>query len=342
MLFSYPVVSHKSEKLHEYVTNFFNKIASITDTCNFDVKKLFHIDFQPLLERENSKIRILFEKFFIYFLELNIFERKELCNIFTTSNKIEELFKDTTIEFHKLDSLTIHNPLKTNLINSIKELFIHLYEKTLNTKQFDINSHYQEVYKKMKYKVCPFCGLEEFKSFPRPDYDHLLNKELYPFSAVNLRNLAPTCKDCNQGFKRTKSLLFDKNDKRRKAYFPYSQVGGIRIEVFSDKLPAHTNDKVKWSVNLKPIKSSENEEIETWKDVYNIENRYKEQIEKHYSTWLERFRKRTPELTDVNKQIALYSKGFEVDIYSEKTFLQKAFFEYLIKNCDDSFFFAFK
>lgn len=74
--------------------------------------------------------------------------------------------------------------------------FINLYTKFTN------RNLGKTLCDKLGIKVCPYCNRSyihtlEYHSV-RPQYDHFFNKVTYPYLAVSLYNLIPSCSICNQ------------------------------------------------------------------------------------------------------------------------------------------------
>ena len=74
----------------------------------------------------------------------------------------------------------------------------------------------RELMSRMNVKVCPYCNQQyiyaisfennENEKIYLGDLDHVLPKSAYELFALSLWNLVPSCKSCNQSFKRTKNV----------------------------------------------------------------------------------------------------------------------------------------
>jgi hypothetical protein len=87
---------------------------------------------------------------------------------------------------------------------------------------------------------CPFCGIGNIKSphhTKREAHNHYLPKALYPFNSINVRNLAPTCHECNSTYKLSKDPAHNDAKRRRKAFNPYMSQ---RAMPFRYRLPCST------------------------------------------------------------------------------------------------------
>ncbi|UXZ44375.1 HNH endonuclease [Pseudomonas soli] len=160
----------------------------------------------------------------------------------------------------------------------------------LRAKIGDIDDHYQAFVSTNKAGKCPFCGIDDIKGdyhSKREAYDHFLPKTHYPFNSINFRNLAPACHECNSTYKLSKDPTRNSAG-RRKAFYPFAvarQTMDIQVVL------QHSDIE-----NLKPADvqlqfgpAAINEEIDTWRDVYGIDERYKAKVcgENDGRYWLE-------------------------------------------------------
>lgn len=145
----------------------------------------------------------------------------------------------------------------------------------LRAKIGDIADHYKSFVAANQEQVCPFCGLDRIKGpdhTKREAYDHYLPKALYPFNSVNFRNLAPACHECNSSYKLTKDPLHNPAG-RRKAFNPYSAANhtvNIQVVLKHSDIDKLTRDDI--AIEFGPATLAE--ELDTWKDLYGIEERY--------------------------------------------------------------------
>ena len=107
----------------------------------------------------------------------------------------------------------------------------------------------------------------------RDAFDHYLPKGTYPFNALNLKNLAPSCNKCNSGHKLAQDPLHDQHNQRRRAFYPFStSPPDITVTVSFT-----TNDwtmRTKETVHVQIDSSAFLEEVATWKELFGIERRY--------------------------------------------------------------------
>jgi hypothetical protein len=97
-----------------------------------------------------------------------------------------------------------------------------------------------------------------------------LPKGTYPFNSINFQNLAPTCHECNSGYKSVKDPL--KYD--TKVFYPFSETKHnlqISLTLNTSNWQALEPKDVKLEIGPKELQ----DQITAWKDIYGIEERYK-------------------------------------------------------------------
>ncbi|MBK5537367.1 hypothetical protein JFV28_09155 [Pseudomonas sp. TH05] len=178
-----------------------------------------------------------------------------------------------------------------DLANQLGAFFKELYSKSLldlaafRAKIGDIDSHYQSFMTINKVGKCPFCGINdllgEYHS-KREAYDHYLPKALYPFNSINFKNLVPACHHCNSSYKTSKDLAYMPKDptrtvQRRAAFYPYTTTPyTIDLQVTLQHSDIANLKSAEIELQFGP--PALNAEIDTWKDVYGIEERYKAKL----------------------------------------------------------------
>lgn len=71
--------------------------------------------------------------------------------------------------------------------------------------------------KLLDINVCPYCNrqytftLKEKKGKTRPEFDHFFSQERYPYLALSLYNLIPSCHICNSNLKGTAEFNLEQN-----------------------------------------------------------------------------------------------------------------------------------
>jgi len=156
------------------------------------------------------------------YIRLDLFSKKDK-NFFTTK-KIEEIIKCKPNEF-----IILHEEIKNKHINfhKLKLAFIGAQANSKNkagkangynkfsTKKSDEYRAYN-LADVLKIDVCPYCNknytytiMNKSKQYTRPDFDHFLPKEKYPYFALSFYNLIPSCQICNRTLKHTKEFTLN-------------------------------------------------------------------------------------------------------------------------------------
>lgn len=147
--------------------------------------------------------------------------------------------------------------------------------------------------KDMDVNVCPYCNriytvtLTENGHRSRPQFDHYLSKSKYPYFAVSLLNLIPSCGLCNQA----------KNDREDRILYPYFEEMGTDV-MFRTKaenglayLTGCPSAEGEFSIELEEtgsITPELQEKVQKSKDVFHLTQLYNEH--KDYVLYL--YRKR--------------------------------------------------
>ncbi|WP_460645922.1 HNH endonuclease [Leclercia adecarboxylata] len=207
----------------------------------------------------------------------------------------------------------------------------------LRAKIGDIDDHYKNFVQINKVGKCPFCGISDLLSeyhTKREAYDHYLPKALYPFNSINFRNLVPACHYCNSSYKTSKNPAYTPKDpagsvRRRAVFYPYKPV----THAIDLQVTLHTSDIENLAPNdiaLQFGPEAVAEEIDTWKDIYGIEERYKAKLcgENDGKYWLtqvlDEWREDGRNPTDFLKTLARQTRNRP---YADCNFLRKPFLE---------------
>ncbi|NKI74659.1 hypothetical protein Dpoa2040_001933 [Dickeya sp. CFBP 2040] len=201
----------------------------------------------------------------------------------------------------------------------------------LRAKIGDIDDHYQAFVAANKTGKCPFCGIGDIKGehhSKREAYDHYLPKALYPFNSINFRNLAPACHECNSTYKQSKDPVHNATG-RRKAFNPYVAADhAIQIQVALQQ--ADIDALMPADITLQFGPAALTEELETWKDVYGIEERYKAKFcaENDGKYWLAQVLDEWKEDgRDPEEFMAALARQTQKKPYAECNFLKKPFLD---------------
>lgn len=205
-----------------------------------------------------------------------------LAQAYRSNNSIEDLCKQqngcnpylyTTLH-------TLHGGLSDELEKFYKSLFtdvIHL--NVVQAKIGKVDVHYDNFVTVNDERKCPFCGLNSIKGpnrSVRDAYDHYLPKDIYPFNSINFKNLAPMCHECNSSHKlRQDPIINPTTHARRRAFYPYDTIN-YQIEIGIDFNHNDINTLTEHHIQVTLTSPTHQDEVDTWKEVFGIEERYKE------------------------------------------------------------------
>lgn len=300
MLFPYTYVPHQMEKMQIFIDFIFHEVW-----CKATPKTAFSFD----LCSGNPELLELMRKFFYsdkknadffygsveriygHFAHLKPKHIRRLKWWYFSNNDIERICsKNPTLQPVHYTDVERRHP---DLAKDLRIFFTGLYDfdaADMKAKIGEIDDHYQNFVQTNKAGKCPFCGIGDIKGehhSKREAYDHYLPKALYPFNSINFRNLAPACHECNSTYKLSKDPAHNLAG-RRKAFYPFAAAAQtIDIQV---ALQHSDIDNLKpTDVEMQFGPAAITEEIETWKDVYGIEERYKAKLcgENDGRFWLE-------------------------------------------------------
>jgi hypothetical protein len=354
----YKYINHNIEKLQGYLDFLFLEVwckargafESNKLSGNTELKTIYET-----LHHDDSEWGIFFnghiELIYAEFLKTGHSQRKQLKKYYLTNNNINGLCVSTTnspISYDELEALypKLTKLLKTfygRLYGSTSPFILAVFGNFLDLK----DSHYEEFINANfggHEGKCPFCGLDKIKGNDHTKleaYDHFLPKGVYPFNSVNFLNLAPMCHECNSSYKLEKDPLMNidpvkkKNKTRRKAFYPYSKEKWqlcFKVELENPDFKTLKKEEIKIEVTA----ANRNEEIESWMEIYGIEERYRAKIlgvhegQRWYRDLVEGVLNARVLLnkTDMTKDewYNLKINDCEADLLSDCSFLKRAFF----------------
>lgn len=170
---------------------------------------MWHLDYLSK-EQEDEYLNLIFDK---------------------VKKKRKEFSNKRTLSDATLKKYLISKPQKLyNLTSTIdKEIIKKIFDYDIITKNKEVS---YEIAKLIGVNTCVYCNRqyvftvddENNNHITRPEFDHYLPKSIYPFFALSLYNLIPSCHICNSNCKGTEELskkmnpyLTDKKD-----YFKFS------------------------------------------------------------------------------------------------------------------------
>ncbi|REH00990.1 hypothetical protein [Flavobacterium aquicola] len=301
MIFTYQYIKHDIEKLQEYLDFLFYDVWLVAED-DFDIEKLNgnqelkdiyedlgNVDYDPTSAVKNQKGKSAYffnssiENIFSEFAKIKDDRFKlDLIDFYSSNNNISLLCADKTKNPICYDEIKNKYP---DLANALKSFYSKLYgnESPFNLEIFGklndklIISHYNDFIELNDDGICPFCGIYPIDGnyvSTREAYDHYLPKAIYPFSAINFKNLSPMCYKCNSGNKSTNDPI-EHIKGRQLAFFPYS-TNHPEIEINFDLVSPKINEKIVPSDYKLTISCNTNpEELESWKRIFKIETKYK-------------------------------------------------------------------
>lgn len=356
MLFPYVYVHHQIEIMQTYIEFIFYEVW-----C----KAPIGLDFHPDLFDKNLDLKEIMVEFGFYanaaaegkafykavktiyelFASLSQPEVEQFKRWFQGNNDLEKVCANTpSTQLARYSDISVQNKA---LADQLATFFKGLYSESflniavLRKKVGEVDDHYQAFMQANKVGKCPFCGINdllgEYHS-RREAYDHYLPKALYPFNSINFHNLVPCCHHCNSSYKTSKDPAYTPKDPthavhRRVVFYPFKRTPhSIDLQItlrHSDIEYLNPTD-----ITLQFGPGTIAQEIDTWKDVYNIEERYRAKLcgendGKYWLTqvldeWHEDGKSTSDFLTTLSRQAQSHP-------YAECNFLKVAF----LKACDD-------
>lgn len=352
MLFAYTYVPHPMEKMQEFVEHIFFQVwcqAPGGQPFSLDlfndkpelkaVMEAFHFSDARGADFFNGHV----EKIYGLFAGLSPAQITQLQAWFDGNNDIAALCcNDPAVAVARYTDLqAFYQPLSDALAIFFKGLYAKdlLNLAPLKAVIGEIEDHHSNFTQINRQGKCPFCGINDMKGIyhsKREAYDHYLPKSRYPFNSINFRNLAPACHECNSTYKQSRDPLYDPRDPlhaetggRRKSFYPYNTTPyAIELDI-SLNSPDWTNITPA-DVALSTGPETLREEIDTWLDIYGIEERYTAKCccENDGKYWIEQVldesqnNGKTPQecLTTITRQA-------ELKPFAEANFLKRPFLE---------------
>lgn len=299
MHFTYTYIEHEVEKFQEYLDFLFYEVWCKAEG-EFDADKLngnpelkqIYIDLGNIeINAKGGKSADFFnshiENIYAEFLKLEEDQIENLKVGYKSNNDVEGLCSDKAI----LPLIYTQFPEdQVNLAKLLKSFYGNLYgsNSPFNLAIFGklgkkiLPDHYEKFMDENDREKCPFCGLNDIMGNNhsyREAYDHYLPKAIYPFNPMNFRNLAPMCHQCNSTYKTTKVPIekcnpLNGDGNRELAFFPYAEQCAeitYNVNLNSTNIGALTPA----DIELEIVSEGNEEQIESWKRVFGLEERYK-------------------------------------------------------------------
>jgi hypothetical protein len=294
MLFTYRYVKHDIEKFQIWLDHLVKEVWC-RNSGEYSLA-LLHPDLKAVVEEIALDPRITTDyldrpiKTIDALLKdkLNATQRAQVSAWYDNNNDIEALCGNDPSKAPgtHADIKAINSELEKALKAFCKSLFTDVIDlKAVTSRTAEISAHYHAFVTENDEGKCPYCGYSDLRGphhTKREAYDHFLPKGIYPFNSVNFRNLAPMCNECNSSYKLQKNPLrhldpLNNASGRRRAFYSYSATAsGIAIKV---TLATSDIDKLCPSdITLTVTSPGRHEEVESWMDVFGIEERYKAKL----------------------------------------------------------------
>lgn len=296
MLFPYTYVPHQMEKLQTFVDFIFDAVWCQAPANGPYRLELFAgnpelLEVMTAFHYDDSKAAEFFaghvERIYCLFAPLTTCQVEQLRLWYSANNDVEGVCANNPAISLKryADFPGELKSLCDQLASFFKGLYSHADVAALRKKCGDIDDHYQNFVQTNKSGKCPFCGINdllgEYHS-KREAYDHYLPKALYPFNSINFHNLVPACHHCNSSYKTSRDPAYTPKDParaihRRAVFYPFkTSAHSIELQIGLQHSDITKLTPVDITFQFGPAVVSE--EIDTWKDVYGIEERYKAKL----------------------------------------------------------------
>jgi len=298
MLFPYKYVTHKMEKMQAFIDFIFHEVWCKAPGSGPFKLELFdgNVDLKEVMTsffydhtQGGDYFYTHVESIYGHFATLAPAQIDQFKQWYKGNNNLEKVCaKDPAAQLARYADVAIaHKELSEQLASFYKGLYSNslLDLAVLREKIGEIDDHYMTFIKVNKSGKCPFCGMSDLQgeyNTTREAYDHYLPKKLYPFNSINFHNLVPACHHCNSSYKTSKDPAYTPKDpvqatQRRKVFYPYASTSySIDMQVYLNH--ADIQNLAPEDIVLQFGPTTISEEIDTWKYVYGIDERYKAKI----------------------------------------------------------------
>jgi hypothetical protein len=345
-------VPHQMEKMQKFIDFIFFEVW-----CKANSTLIYSLDlFDPLTELWELMRDFTFDidpplgaKFFYEHVEsiykeftlLTPHEIDSFKSWYIANNDIIKICaNDPTTQIARYIDIQVKHPKLSKLLASF---FRGLYDNSLlslsalKSKIGSLKEHSLAFFTINNIGKCPFCGINDLKGVHhtrREAYDHYLPKYRYPFNSINFYNLAPACNECNSVYKLSKDPAHHPKkpsipSQRRKFFHPFSSTHHV-IDLQVTFQHANMDNLKPKDIDLVFGPSNIAEQIDTWKDVYGIEERYKAKFcgENDGKYWLtqvlDEWKEDGRQPTDFLKTLTRQAQN---QPYAECNFLKKPFLD---------------
>lgn len=350
MLFPYTYAPHQMEKMQEFIDFIFHEVWCKAPASGPFGLNLFdaNVELREVMEAfyySDAQGADFFyghvERVYGFFSVLTDVQINQFQQWYQGNNDLEKVCaNDPATQLARYADIAVnHKGLAAQLGTFFKGLYSQslLDLAELRAKIGDINDHYHSFVSTNKAGKCPFCGINdllgEYHS-KREAYDHYLPKALYPFNSINFRNLVLACHHCNSSYKTSKDPAYTPKDParavhRRTVFYPYKTAAhSIEIQIVFQHSDIAKLTPADITLQFGPAVLVE--KLDTWKDVYSIEERYKAKLcgENDGKYWLTQV---LDECQTYDKQpadiLAMRAQQAQSRPYADCNFLRKPFLD---------------
>lgn len=286
MINTYSFFESDVNRLNDFVLAFFNRIE--TETGNFS-EAFFEKEFYDnLVKRHKGILLKSFKSIYEITKTWSQHQRTELCESIRRSNRIAEICDGTELPTRGID-------IPIGIRDLLLTLFSKLYKNVLFGEFFkpyygDRKTHYHDFreWDRNGYTNCPACGIVPMHTSLddiTDQYDHYLPKDIYPFSAVNFRNLVPVCTDCNSiAVKSNNDILLHTGS----VFYPYDDAHqSIEFEISIQKNSTELKN-IEWQIDYS-CEVGKEDKLAAWKAIYKIESRHKNHVGGKIKAWYKQY-----------------------------------------------------
>lgn len=169
-------------------------------------------------------------------------------------------------------------------------------------------------------------------------------QRIIPPSCCYFENLVPIGDKCNPSpVKGNKDVLVSLKTHGR-VYYPYCRHEGISVIFNFINEPTVTNniEKKDWELIIKPNNPLDTDLVESWKVIFNIQQRYEEIIEDYvFKTWEIKYAKRFPDtigdIVAFKENLLSWKETFDLK-EQPSALLYRAFLDYLTERAQINIF----
>lgn len=290
--------------------------------------------------RRRTGLQSKLQAFWTAYSSLPAADKANVRNAIVRQTSLPELFSD----FDPCPSL---DDLPPEISNETKTLAEYLFGQLAKIQEGDkaLRDLQFSVIHDSGIRTCPFCGLSYFRpvGLLRNALDHLLPISKYPFASADLRNLPPTCHECNSIYKRDIDIIVEEGGGRRVCSDPYA---GPVFQVSLEGSELNAGNEIRgvrmprWEINLlgdSPAQAA------TWDTVYKIKTRYEVTLDadfvswiRHFALWFVRERGRGRTALEVADELPRYICNVLQDGFDDRSFLKAEAFKLLERSCNDA------